>query len=87
MPLHHELGDGKRTPGNGAPTDKPFDDEVVTLERLQSVQCDRCSKWRLVDPDYKVRVCSGGRVLHAEPRAARLLEEDSIEKRCRLAGL
>jgi len=37
------------------PVDKAFSDEVVTLERMQSVQCDRCGNWRAVDPDYRVR--------------------------------
>ncbi len=54
VPVQHQGGDVKIT-GTPAPADKPFSDEVVTLERMQSVQCDRCSKWRVVDPDYQVR--------------------------------
>ena len=44
-----------------APADKLFDNDMVTMERMQSVQCDRCGKWRLVDPDLQVRAHSAVR--------------------------
>ena len=52
VPAQHQQGGDVQM---AEPADKPFDDEVGTLEQMQSVQCDRCGKWRVVDPNYKVR--------------------------------
>ena len=69
VPEQHQHGE-ITTPVKATPADKEFSDEDMTVERLQSVQCDRCSKWRLIDPNDKVRACdrlsvhaSGGTVL------------------------
>ena len=54
VPVHRHQ-EGKAVAADGL-EDKPFSDGGAIIERLQSVQCDRCGKWRLVEPHYQVSI-------------------------------
>ena len=55
VPEHHQLGNTAKTVDvRDCLKDKLFSDGAAEVERVQWVQCDRCGKWRLLDPDYKV---------------------------------
>jgi hypothetical protein len=49
VPHHH----GSQAKAAYRPVDKLFSDGAAKVERLQWVHCDRCGKWRLLDPHYQ----------------------------------
>ena len=54
---HHHRGQAGAAVGS---VDKPFSDKAAKVERLQWVQCDRCGKWRLLEPHYQASFCPAG---------------------------